>query len=114
MAEATFDDFMKRYNPDGTHPVTEIEAPAGAPRNTSPFIVVRSGRWTAIVNPLAFEKYLDLDVHSFADGEDATAGVFAMSEGRRYPTLRDTGTTSAGWPSARLVAVLIGNQGTSR
>jgi hypothetical protein len=111
MPAETFDEFMARYNPGGTHPVTEITAPLSAERNTSPFVIVRAGRYTAIVNPLPFEEYLDIDVHSFADGRKAAAGVLGMTQGRRV-ALQPTGLTSAGAPAAGLVIVLIGEQGT--
>jgi hypothetical protein len=108
-----FDQFLAKYNADGSHPVTVIDLKPEANRedNPSPFIVIRCGDNVAIVNPLSFEDYLCVDIHSFVDGEDATAGVFGMSKGRRW-ALPETGTTSVKWNSASLITALIGEQGT--
>ena len=106
-------EFLAEYNDDNSHPVTVIDV-AGKDE-PSPFIIIRHGDFTVIVNPLGLGDHLSVDVHSFVKGEDATAGVFAMSDGRRW-TLGDsskesvTGTKSHGWPSANLVAVLVGEQ----
>lgn len=62
------------------------------------------------------DRHIDLDVHSFVDGEPATAAAFGLSRERRSRARfshDDHGaprTTSHGWPSANLVAVLIGRQ----
>lgn len=100
--------FLEFYNKNGEHPVTEIELPPDI-TNASPFIIVRSGPYTAVINPLRLSDQLSVDVHPFVDGEPATAGVFGMPLGRRvrFPA---TGTTSAGFPSASLVVVLVGEQ----
>ena len=117
MATTDLDEFLAQYNPDGTHPVTVIEANDGG-RDTSPFIIIiRYVRYTALVNPLGFggpDGYLALDIHSFASGLDAAAGVFGMTEGVRHEGFRGTGETSAGWPAARLVVVLVGKQGREK
>jgi hypothetical protein len=104
---STYDEFMARYNPDGTHPVTEIEVAAGDARDTSPFIVIRQGGRIVVVNPLPFEEYLDVDLHAFDGGRDAAMGVLGFLDGRRH-TLGDTGLTRHGWPALGLVAVLVG------
>jgi len=114
-------DFLAEYNgatatdPMGdSHPTTVIDVPHEKD-GSSPFIVVRHGDYTVVINPLGLGDHLSVDIHSFVKGEDATAGVFAMSNGRRW-TLGDspkesvTGTKSHGWPSAGLVAVLVGEQ----
>jgi hypothetical protein len=108
----TYDEFMALYNPDGTHPVTEIEVSTDDERNTSPFIIIRQGDRAVLVNPLAFEEYLDIDVHSFVDGKDATAAVLGMSDGYRYAFEPVTKTTSNGWPSVHLAVLIVGDQGT--
>jgi hypothetical protein len=112
MPEQNFTEFMNCYNPDGTHPVTVIEAETGDGRDASPFIVISAdaGRRIVIVNPLAFDDHLCVDLHPFVKGDDATAGVFGMTEGRRVSLPADTGTTSHGWPSANMIAVLVGEQ----
>jgi hypothetical protein len=112
MSANTLEEFLSTYNPNGEHPVIEVEVEAADNRTEfSPFIIVRCGDKVAIVNPLGFSDYLDLDIHSFVDGQDATAGVYGMGQGQRV-SFPDTGTTSLGWPSAPLVVVLIGEQGT--
>lgn len=100
-------DFLAEYNGDGSHPVTEINVEQGDP---SPFIIVRHGDKTVIINPLGLGDHLSVDIHSFVAGEDATAGVFGMSDGKRW-ALPETGTTSHKWNSAGLIAVLVGEQG---
>jgi len=89
------------------HPVVEVDVPGG--KEPSPFIIIRHGEFTVIVNPIGLGDHLSVDVHSFVAGEDATAGVFGMSTGKRW-SLPKTGTKSHGWPSANLVAVLVGEQ----
>lgn len=104
------DEFMSRYNPNGTHPVTEVSVDTETARDGSPFIVIRHGNRAVVVNPLAFDDHLCVDVHPFVNGKDATAGAFGMSAGRRV-AFPHTGTTSHGWASTNLVAVLVGEQG---
>jgi hypothetical protein len=110
MPTNDLNEFLAKYNESGTHPVTVIDVPISESGN-SPFIIIRSGDKVALVNPLAFDDHLCIDVHSFVADEDATAGVFGMSKGRRwaFPT---TGTTSHKWNSAALISVLIGDQDT--
>jgi hypothetical protein len=110
MPQKNLTDFLARYNSDGAHPVTEIELPDRyTGQNDSPFIIVRSGPRTMIINPIADSTSLYVDVHSFIDGEAATAGAFGMTEGKRVE-LPDTGTTSYGFASAPLIAVIVGEQ----
>jgi hypothetical protein len=101
-------EFLAEYNGDGSHPVTEINVEGG--NEPSPFIIIRHGDKTVIVNPLGLGDHLSVDIHSFVAGEDATAGVFGMSNGKRW-ALPETGTTSHKWNSANLIAVLVGDQG---
>lgn len=103
-------EFLAEYNADGSHPVTEIDV-SNSGQEPSPFIVLRYGDKAVIVNPLGLGDHLCVDIHSFVDGEDATAGVFGMSDGKRW-ALPETGTTSHKWNSANLIAVLVGDQGT--
>jgi hypothetical protein len=113
MPGKNFDEFMALYNPAGTHPVTEVDAPVNAERDTSPFIVVRSGPYTVIVNPLPQpgpDGYLNIDLHSFINGERVTASVLGMTTGRRHDGFTGTGFTSAGAPSVSTVIVLVGEQ----
>jgi hypothetical protein len=105
------DEFLAFYNGHGEHPVTEIDLPGTyTGKNDSPFIIVRSGPYTMIINPMSFDDHLSVDHHSFVNGEDATAGAFGFSEHHRKVQFADTGTTSHGWPSAGTIAVLLGEQ----
>jgi hypothetical protein len=101
-------EFLALYDPDGTRILADI-TPACSIARRSSFVIVRHGPFTAVLVLMPFEDHLCIAVHPFADGEDTTAGVFGMTEGRQH-TLPDTGTTSHGWPSAHLVSVLIGEQ----
>ena len=103
----TLSEFMARYNPDGTHPVTEIEVSTGDGRDTSPFIVIRQGDRVVLVNPLPFDEHLDVDLHAFAAGKDAAMGVLGFANSRRY-TMQETGLTRHGVPATRITAVLVG------
>ncbi len=105
--QTTFDEFMAKYNPDGSHPVTEVTTSGKS--GASPFIVIRHEGFTVIVNPLGFDDHLSVDVHSFVDGQDAVAGVLAMTTGREW-SLPETGRKSHGWNAAHLIAVLVGEQ----
>jgi hypothetical protein len=111
MAEPTFDAFMARYDPDGTRVIADIDVQRDADDN-SPFIVVRHGGFTAVIVPMPFDgagAHLCIDVHPFADGQDASAGVFGITAGRQW-CFPPTGQTSHGWPSTHGVSVLIGEQ----
>lgn len=103
-------DFLADYNGKNEHPTITIDVP-NSNDGPSPFIILRHGDKTVIVNPLGLGDHLSVDIHSFVGGEDATAGVFGMSDGKRW-ALPETGTTSHKWNSANLIAVLVGEQGT--
>jgi len=113
--------FLAEYNGATTadswgdeHPTTVIDV-KGGPDEMSPFIIIRHGEFTVVVNPMGLGDHLCVDVHSFVDGQDANGGVFAMGKGRRW-TLGDstkesvTGAKSHGWPAAGLVSVIVGEQ----
>jgi hypothetical protein len=107
----TLTEFLTAADPDGTRVVADIEAVRDGDGN-SPLVIVRHGRFAAVLALMPFsnaDAHLCIDVHAFADGEQATAGAFGMTTGRRHE-LPATGTTSRGWNSASLVAVLIGEQ----
>lgn len=57
------------------------------------------------------DDHLCIDVHAFVDGQDATTAAFGMGEGVRT-VLPKTGTTSHGWPSANMIVLMVGTQGT--
>jgi hypothetical protein len=106
----TLNDFIER-NKD--HILTVIDVPTVSER-PSPFIIIRCGDKVAIINPLGFDDHLCIDVHPFVDDQEATAGVFGMTRGKQWalpkPDKGGPGTTSHKWPSANLIAVLIGEQ----
>lgn len=109
----TLEEFLTRYDPDGTRVITDVTPERDADGN-SPFVIIRHGRFAAILCLMPFDgedAHLCIDVHPFADDRDATAGAFGMSDGTRvcFPAVT-TGTTSHGWPSAHLVSVLVGKQ----
>ena len=105
----TLEEFMEAF---GSRRVIEVGTERDAAGN-SPWIVIRSGRFTVVLVPQDLDgEYLDIDAHPFVDGLGATASVFAMSDGRDVPGLAPTGTTSYKRPSAQLVALIVGEQGT--
>ena len=109
----TLDEFLARFDPDGTRVAADITPERDADGN-SPFVIVRHGEFAAVLCLMPFDGkggHLCIDVHPFVSGQDATASAFGMSAGRRvcFPAVT-TGTTSHGWPSAHLVSVLIGEQ----
>jgi hypothetical protein len=73
------------------------------------WVVVRYGDKTMVLDLAGLGDHLSVDVHSFIDGKDATAGVFGMSQGRRWE-LAGPPTTSHRFPSAHMVTVLLGEQ----
>lgn len=93
--------------------VLEMGASEG-PDGFSPFIVIRHKGMTMVLNPQGFDDHMCVDVHSFVDGKDATAGVFGMTEGYRYTLEGAPPTTSHKWPSAEMVTVLLGEQGRAK
>ncbi len=113
MAVETYEEFMATYDPDGSR-TTIIDLPSSASRasgeSVSGFYVFRDVNGNvAIVNPLPMADYLDIDVHAFANGDDSSIGVMAMSDGKRGG-LEDGPFDEKiiGWNAARLVALFIG------
>jgi len=107
ISAQTIDQFLAMH---GTRVVADITAERDADGN-SPLVVVRHGRFAAVLAlmPFSDNTHLCIDVYPFADGTEATAGVFGMSDGQRW-CLPAHGPTSHGWPSAHLIAVLVGEQ----
>lgn len=105
------DEFLSTYNPNNEHDVITIDV-AERESEYSRFIHVKHGKYEVVLSVIPLSNHLCIDVHSFVDGEDATAGVFGMSDGQRSK-LSDLGTTSHNWPSAHLVAVCVGEQGVA-
>lgn len=110
-------EFMRRADPDGSRVTADIEVQRDADGN-SPFVVVRYGKFTAVLALMPFDDkgefagHLCIDVHPFVDEQDATAAVFGMSNGCKWWLQTTSGTTSHGAPSAHGISVLIGEQGT--
>jgi hypothetical protein len=110
MAErdtTTLDGFLATFT--GDREVIEVDVPDLSGAAKSPFVVVRFGEYTMVLNPMGLTDYLDLDIHSFKDGRRTTAAPWGMTNGQRF-ALEPTGTTSQGWPSASGVFVLVGKQ----
>lgn len=107
MSTATIDKFLATYATDRREVIT-INA-RDYEFGRTPFMRVKHGEYEVVLDLMALDGHLCLDVHPFVDGEDSTASAFGMTEGRRV-ALGETGTTSHGWPSARLMSVLIGKQ----
>lgn len=110
----TLEDFLDDYDADRTRTTfVDVERSGDAP---SPLIVVRHGRFTALLNPLGLGDHLCVDVHPFVDDHDATAGAFGFGSscaGRAGRVAFDADHTVArshGWPAAEQVAVLVGEQ----
>jgi len=119
MATETLQEFLETYaGGDAASRVTTIDIEASKQDGPlSPFIVVNYKAedgtvYTAVLNPMGLGDYLDIDVHSFVNGKDATASAFGMGADVKSGRvgLEETGVTSAGWPSANLVAVFVGEQ----
>lgn len=96
--------FIREYDVE-SRAVATVEVAQG----DRPQIIIRHGNYTAILSVMGMGDHLCIDVHPFVEGVKATAGTFGMSKGSAFK-LEKTGTTSHGWQSASLLAVLIGKQ----
>lgn len=105
----TESEFMAAFAPTGKRTVTEIDL-ADVQAGSSPFIVVRSGSRTLIINPQPLTDHLSVDVFAFDGGQPSTAAAFGMTGGCQY-NLEPTGHTSLGRPGAPLIVVMLGEQG---
>jgi hypothetical protein len=76
----------------------------------SPFIIIRSGNKVMVINPMALEDHISLDVHAFVDGESAGMGMFGMTTGRRHQLDTDLPAKSHGWDAVGLATVVLGEQ----
>jgi hypothetical protein len=106
----TFGEFMTAFDPDGSRTVADI-IPVRDTNGDSPFVVVRYGEYTAVLALMPCNDHLCIDVHAFADGQGAAAGVFTISNGKRIE-LPATGRTSHEFPAEEIISVVIGAQGT--
>lgn len=119
MATNTLQEFLETYaSGDAASRVTTIDIEESRQDGPlSPFIVVNYKAndgtvYTAVLNPMGLSDYLDIDVHPFVNGKDATAGAMGMGASAKGGRVGfdDGQSTSAGWPSAQLVAVFVGEQ----
>jgi len=90
--------FLQTYNPDGRHPVYEIEIDPDTEEavKTCPFIIIRHGRFAAVIGAMGLKGQLDLDVFPYIDGKPGKGTAFGMTAGAREDI-----------PLSDLVAVLI-------
>lgn len=79
----------------------------------TPLFVLRHGHMVLVINAMAFDDHVVVDVKGFKAGEHARLGAFGMGDGQRYVMGEDAGltTTSHGWPATSGVTVLLGEQG---
>lgn len=115
----TLEDFLATYGTPKTI-VADIDlAKFDVDKGESPLIVVRFGNKAAVINPMAItghwgprEDYIDIDVHPFVDGNEASAAVLGFTpEDRLVGFDRDlTKLRSNDMPAAGLVAVIVGEQ----
>lgn len=106
----TLDGFLRVYAPNNRERVV-LDLDMEDKREHSPFVIVRHKGRVLILNPMAFDDHLCVDVHAFVNGADARTGVFGMDAGKRVRFPKDeVKGTSHGWPAAALVALLLGKQ----
>ncbi len=103
-----YDEFAEKYLTEQT-PVVDL---TGTEPGDFPYLIVKHGKYTAVLHFMGQPDHLAVDVHPFVDGYDARAGAFGMEAGKRIEgfTDDDTHARSHGWPAVRLVSVLIGEQ----
>lgn len=93
-----------------------IEVDLIDPEQHHTFVVVRYGEHAMVLDLMMMTgpDHLCVDAHGFEgpNHEQATVGVFGLSEGIRYAfgAPAEPTTTSRGWPSASLVALVVGEQ----
>jgi hypothetical protein len=108
--DRSFNAMMKRSREDV---VFEFDAEKYAEeRDNCALIVVKYKNFTAVINPIGLSTYLDIDIHSFVDGEHAAGSVMGMNVGYTFDGFTPDQTThrSLRRPAANLVAVFIGEQ----
>lgn len=118
--DRSFAAFMADYVNHPNVKVIEVDVPRLSNESETTFIVLRYGRWTAVVSPMGLDKYLDVDVHAFVDGEDGALGVMGMNIGRRVSAFQEEDTPlrvdmgsgtedGKGVPAVRMAALFIGD-----
>jgi hypothetical protein len=109
---STLDSFLATYGTPETI-VADIDlANFNVDDGNSPMIVVRFGNKAVVINPMAVSDYIDIDVHPFVDGKEASAAVLGFSPENRFVgfTPEDTLLRSNELPAVGLVAVVVGKQ----
>lgn len=107
----TLDEFLTQYAPDPKRVVLDIEVPAQADGET-PFIVLRYGDYTMVVNPMGLRDHLCVDVHPFINGQAANVAAMGMTQGVRHSFPTGDLPTSHGWPAVAMLSALLGAQVT--
>jgi hypothetical protein len=103
----TFDGFRRAFLPDKHTTVIDV------PENLleRPSVVVRYGRYTAVLDLMPQDDHLCIDVHPFVDGAAGRAAAFGMERGRRIELAAHLcPATMLGQPAVSLVSVLVGDQ----
>ena len=105
----TLDDWPRTYASEPGRVVLDLDMDQH--EGASPFIIVRHQGRVMILNPMALSDHLCVDAHAFVNEQSARTGAFGMEQGFRaaFPDDQVQGT-SHGWPAARLVALLLGEQ----
>src|SRR4051794_9532591 len=104
--DMSYETYLATYvDPD--RPIIEIDVDAHEVGKT-PWIIVKSGDNRVILATMGgLGNHLCVDAYPFVDDKYATVAAFGMSEGVRTQ-LDALGTTSHGWNSAAMVALLVG------
>lgn len=107
------DNFLATYG-DRVIADINLEAFAAEHIGEAPMFIVRFGDKVAVIHPMLVADYIDIDVHPFVDGKDASAAVIGFIPTNRLDSFdpKATPSRSNGLPAANLVAVIIGNQST--
>jgi hypothetical protein len=103
----TFDGFRRAFLPDKHTTVIDV------PENLleRPSVVVRYGKYTAVLDLMPQDGQLCIDVHPFIGGEAGRAGVFGMEQGRQVELATHLcPATVSGHPAVSVVSVLVSDQ----
>ena len=108
----TLEEFLSTYDPDGTRTTRIKVAPHKPDDQGGPMFLFEDpeGR-VAVVVPMPFGDYLDVDVHGFhANGDHAPVGVAGWNDGFQYRLSSHENApqeTGHGWQAARTIALFI-------
>lgn len=100
----TFDGYARAFLPPEHTAVIEL----GPDHLTRPSLVVKYGKYTAVIDLLPQTDHLCIDVHPFIDGEASHAGVIGMERGRQIELAAHLcEATVYGRPAVRLVSIVL-------